>query len=903
MNYVKLSGTNIDNEARKIKHEINENSDIVFVYEGEEIDTLYDYITELSKCAEELNSQYLYKFKICYERTDLRVSLFRDDNTCAKVSTMSAIIAELAREHYYRIVVDNDDREQLAFIVQQLIYIEYPLDKIDILLNKEEKDADKTKRFMENVVELREECNVAIGKLKVLRKSVERENDCKVKEERLKDIDKALESSELILEQINKAMDVELKLAVAASKKAGKSVMVNCIIGEEIAPTSTELATPNNLFYRKSEDGAYHLKYVNETEEKIYERRDDIYREIDSCFREAQNNKEDGFMLPNMEIKYVSDGNNFSTYTIFDTAGPDAAGTEHRTVALEAMKKCDVAIFAIDYAKYLTTSEEEYLEEIKTMFVNQNKFHSLVFALNKIDVRYTDAKSAKSCIMSVDFIKTRLARINEKYRDCIIFPTCSLEYFNAIEAEKAGVEELLPENTLPIEKMKDVKFGHREVPALAWLHTHSENLEYYHGVKEISYDVFKKDSGMPALMSYVSYVAQSKARDEIVNNVAYQIASQKMEIQAVLDYIKNLEIMIHTDEQQIGNITKILDNYKEKVCEILGIKRKNFTQEEKKILEKTKVLEFDRNTSEISYGKLEDELRQSFSENIKASYEDKTIVEMISVKVKNCMWNKLGKKEKVTRQEIDKLFDMNDLKSIVQELLTQQYGESSKDVYDYLDKLRRGLEEIIKKRMEELNHASEECSERLRKENVELLLPQIPEFHFAVELSPPKIDFGDNDSLVNFECFEELKEIFKWTFNWKNIRNLFSLGKEKEVIYRRPEKKSFYEVYDRSLGRSIRLEMYELNIADKLRNAVISDLVDGYMSKILGGFVLQFKNTNKQISSCVDAFKSSVDDRKVYIGEIQLYEQRKKTIMDISENVSGFMSIWKKIIEGIEDIV
>ena len=47
-------------------------------------------------------------------------------------------------------------------------------------------------------------------------------------------------------------MAVELKFAVAASKKAGKSVIVNCFLGEEIAPTSTELATPNNCFYKKS---------------------------------------------------------------------------------------------------------------------------------------------------------------------------------------------------------------------------------------------------------------------------------------------------------------------------------------------------------------------------------------------------------------------------------------------------------------------------------------------------------------------------------------------------------------------------------------------------------------------------------------------------------------------------
>ena len=62
-------------------------------------------------------------------------------------------------------------------------------------------------------------------------------------------------------------------------------------------------------------------------------------------------------------------------------------------------------------------------------------------------------------------------------------------------------------------------------------------------MQTISYDVFKKDSGMLALMSYVSYVAQSKARDEIVNNVTFEISSQKMKIKSVIDSVDNLEAL------------------------------------------------------------------------------------------------------------------------------------------------------------------------------------------------------------------------------------------------------------------------------------------------------------------------------------------------------------------------
>ena len=130
---------------------------------------------------------------------------------------------------------------------------------VDILLRKEEKDADKTKRFMKNVDELLRGCESAISCLTELKQRTGTEIDDE-KKERIKDIDDALASCKAIKEQIKKSINVELKFAVAASKKAGKSVIVNCFLGEQIAPTSTELATPNNCFYKKSHDNMYHLR-------------------------------------------------------------------------------------------------------------------------------------------------------------------------------------------------------------------------------------------------------------------------------------------------------------------------------------------------------------------------------------------------------------------------------------------------------------------------------------------------------------------------------------------------------------------------------------------------------------------------------------------------------------------
>lgn len=93
--------------------------------------------------------------------------------------------------------------------------------------------------------------------------------------------------------------------------------------------------------------------------------RKDVYEILNKEFDDSvKGNKP----VVDMTIQYPTAGNNFESYTIFDTPGPDfAADDNHAHAAREAMKVCDVAIFAIDFTKYLTDTEKEYLEKVKTV--------------------------------------------------------------------------------------------------------------------------------------------------------------------------------------------------------------------------------------------------------------------------------------------------------------------------------------------------------------------------------------------------------------------------------------------------------------------------------------------------------------------------------------------------------
>ena len=60
-------------------------------------------------------------------------------------------------------------------------------------------------------------------------------------------------------------------------------------------------------------------------------------------------------------------------YSIFDTPGPDLAGSQHGDFIDEYIKKTDVAIFVVDYSKYAQTEEIKLLEKIVKEFKNRKR--------------------------------------------------------------------------------------------------------------------------------------------------------------------------------------------------------------------------------------------------------------------------------------------------------------------------------------------------------------------------------------------------------------------------------------------------------------------------------------------------------------------------------------------------
>lgn len=152
MDIIKLEGIDIDKDKQLIidnSKEIN----IYYAYTGNNM--LYKYIDDLS-----LSNKNLYKLKIFKELTSISVSLVKNGNK-TDYTKLSELLADININEKCEVIVKGDlsgneedvnsTRTQLSDIMQQFIYLNIQLDRIQIMTEKEYRDSKKVKKFSENI--------------------------------------------------------------------------------------------------------------------------------------------------------------------------------------------------------------------------------------------------------------------------------------------------------------------------------------------------------------------------------------------------------------------------------------------------------------------------------------------------------------------------------------------------------------------------------------------------------------------------------------------------------------------------------------------------------------------------------------------------------------------------------
>lgn len=902
-NTILLHGTNY--EADKERIEASACKGAVFLLDEPQTE-LYQYIDYLyEECG--LRTKILNKLRIC-RQIDFKgkITLYSSERQeLCKPRSMEALLRQLQPGNRFRLVIENNDRTLMANIVQQLIYINYPLTEVNVTLRSEEKDAKKTDRFMHHIQALQIAAQFAVDKINEL--CIDAAGTSEETRERLyKTRAEALTSYQKICEQIKKAQDVEMKVAVAASKKTGKSVLVNCMLGVELAPTSPELATPNNCIYKRSPDNCFHLQTAGKDDVENFDSLESLRERISKAFKMAQENVETHFACEDMLISYVSNGNNFESYTIYDTPGPDLAGAAHDDIADKAVKECDVAIFAIDYTKYLTTSEEKFLKKIKNIFQAKNKFHTLIFVINKIDQALND-KGTKSRIKSIDFIRTRLREIDDNYEDCIVFATSAQDYFWSLELENAAerLEELsclrgktadLYQNLRPCKDALEEDCEEEDlIHLMSNLDGEVGRVRSQLGYPTVDMETLRLYSGIPQLMGYVSYIARSKAREEIVNSITHDIAAQCRMLQALISQIANMEELMNKTQQEIDQISAILDNYVAAVQKVLA---PDLAEKDINCLDPTKLLHAQIDKFQKQSG---DKLSPIKLQEILCDARE-GIAHLRESTVQREIWNRFcpAYMERVNglvgrtvpKEKLD--VSQDEMQGAIAGYLMRVVNQRVKDEVDNINSLVGDLESVVKNRMERVITCTKDCQDQLEKSDCYLQLPKPPAFEVA--LPAPELN---NRIIVDRKLgiSSQLKGIYKEVKGIeKFFRNIFVHGnfdcnkKEVKVKERLVEEDMvklqgpFYNILaDAQVYPGICRVLDELNESVKRAEDEV---------------LARFSEMNNTCTATVEAFKRGIDDRSYYEDKLSDYAHMKNLIASIQSASRDFMDIWALVVEG-----
>lgn len=456
-----------------------------------------------------LDGKSLHKIRAAGELS-FECRTFLKDKTTGDVLLNPGLFSELVsyldadRLAQYRFVLDTDDKELLSEIIQRLLYLDIDM---EVMLLNEESAIRRMDLFLKSFDELEHSIGEAKSAISLA------QVDASMKE---------YKSSILyILADIAgtmKEMQVEeLKVAIMALKKSGKSVIVNCLLGDDYSPTSIELPTFTTCIYKKSRNGKISLLYKDSSTsfDSPASLRQYVLKEF-KLMHASMNDYTDC----DMNISYIPKRNGSFPYTIVDTPGPDLAGSRHREIAYRWIREADVILFIIDYSKYLTDTEEEFLRDIKNVFEEHQKFYSFIVVVNKLDLMYL-SEEKKSGLRFIDFLRTKLKELG--YKGIVIFGLSALQYLYALKAPQ--IEGCSGLNTADGQELREhldrcllMHQGMDDMTVLSFLDNHIRNLRWFHGKEDATLNDLKEKSGVDQLMRYINYISAEKAQIELLNH-------------------------------------------------------------------------------------------------------------------------------------------------------------------------------------------------------------------------------------------------------------------------------------------------------------------------------------------------------------------------------------------------
>ncbi len=334
--------------------------------------------------------------------------------------------------------------------------------------------------------------------------------------------EKIVADIDLLTNTLNEKMRANHVYLLLGSKKAGKSSVINALIGKKYAPESSETPTPNIVIYEGV--NIFNSKSVLITDEteggiQIFPSSKDLYNHLFEMFEEKKyDGKKLGYIgvffplsqsLPYLDPSLTSQ-RLMESIKLVDTVGPDFAASEHNflyQILEDLIFSSDLIIFVMDYSKHLQDIELKLLKEIadtvKKIKETGEESPAILCLINKIDVMEHDMATIKIPLRIAHFIKNKLHNLGLPEEKIIVIPV-SAKLFSEVKQ----IEEAYPSFTRAqdVESfLKKIKKGSLNNHTLKFLQDAIDALKTVHEIETVSYHNLLEFSNFPAVIEFVKF--------------------------------------------------------------------------------------------------------------------------------------------------------------------------------------------------------------------------------------------------------------------------------------------------------------------------------------------------------------------------------------------------------------
>ena len=213
------------------------------------------------------------------------------------------------------------------------------------------------------------------------------------------------------------------------TKKAGKSALINALLGNEFAVSSPLLPTPNKVTYSAADNGAKKILLTCKNSKRSFGTAEELQKFLQAEFLAANKNSA---ALDAMNIALPNFPPFLNGAQLIDTPGSNFAAAEgHAAVTQRALQEVSHAVFVMNYSQYLTQDEIALFDKVYKHFNNAQAHRTILIVINRVDEIF-DSEESKSYERVEDYIHSRLTALG--YKNFLVFGVSALQavYFDIV---------------------------------------------------------------------------------------------------------------------------------------------------------------------------------------------------------------------------------------------------------------------------------------------------------------------------------------------------------------------------------------------------------------------------------------------------------------------------------------